>query len=42
MHIGVILSLEGSWICFLESLDKQFCNFLSPVDIRIGNAIVKA
>ena len=27
MHIGVILSLEGSGICFLELVDKQFCNF---------------
>ena len=28
MHIGVILSLEGSGICFLELVDKQFCNDL--------------
>ena len=41
MHIGVILSLEGSGICFLELLYKQFCNFSSPVDIRIGR-VVKA
>ena len=27
MHIGVILSLEGSGICFLVLVDKQVCNF---------------
>ena len=27
MHIGVILSLEGSGICFFVLVDKQFCNF---------------
>ena len=25
MHIGVILSLEGSGICFLVLVDKQVC-----------------
>ena len=27
MHIGVILSFEGSEICFLVLVDKQVCNF---------------
>ena len=27
MHIGVILSLEGSGICVLVLVDKQVCNF---------------
>ena len=27
MHIGVILSLEGSGICFLVLVDKQVCKF---------------
>ena len=27
MHTGVILSLEGSGICFLVLVDKQVCNF---------------
>ena len=35
MHIGVILSLEGSGICFLELVDKQFCNF----DLLLINAL---
>ena len=26
IHIGVILSLEGSGICFLVLVGKQFCN----------------
>ena len=29
MHIGVIMSLEGSGICFLVLVDKQFCNLIS-------------
>ena len=27
MHIGIILSLEGSGICFWVLVDKQVCNF---------------
>ena len=27
MHIGVILSLEGSGICFLVLVDKHVCKF---------------
>ena len=27
MHIGVILSLEGSGICFLVLVDRQVCKF---------------
>ena len=27
MHIGIILSLEGSGICFRVLVDKQVCKF---------------